>query len=129
MAFDWTPHKGGKWKPEKPGDRIEGRVVAIEERDGRDGSRVVVVLRDREGVNRDVWCTTDLLAKLSDLEPQPGDALQITLKELRATGQPQKLKVFEVRHKRASELGDGAAPKSTVSADELAEQRDLEEPF
>lgn len=129
MPFDWTPHKGGKWKPERVGDRIEGRVVGIEERDGRDGSRVVVILRDREGIDHDVWCTTDLLSKLSDIEPQAGDALQITLKELRATGQPQKLKVYEVRHKRASELGDGAAPKQTVTADELAEQRDIEEPF
>ena len=147
MPFDWTPHKGGTWSAESIGDRIEGRVVAIENRKTRDGDVPVVTLRDSAGIPHDVWCGTDLRSKLADLEPQVGDALQITLTELKNTGQPKKLKVFQVRHKRASELGDGAAPtqpqpsnrpnpmvsetgqRSTVTADDLAEQRDNEEPF
>lgn len=139
MSFDWTPHKGGRWKAEHVGDSIQGRVTNIEERDYQGKTKIVVSLRDPDGVNREVTLTTDLLDKFSELEVQRGDAVLITLKELRATGQPQKFKVFEVKHKRASELDGGSTratnpqdrepPAQKLDPDPSKWTQDMEEPF
>lgn len=138
MPFDWTPFEGDKWSAERVGDRIEGRLKALRIEEGRKGQLPVLTLTTREGRDVEVWPSSYLQRELAGIGPQVGDALQITLTELRNTGQPKPMKVYEVKHKTRDQLArptgeaptsPSAPPKDDLGPDPSKWEKVDEEPF
>lgn len=69
---------GGRyWKPEKNGDGIVGRVLAIEEKRGKFGKYPELSLELADGSSRIVSCQTVLASLVTSLAITPGEAIAI----------------------------------------------------
>jgi hypothetical protein len=67
-------------------------------KDGRSGPVPVITIRERESQkDREVWASTHLAQLLAENDVQPGLDVAIRLVELRHTGQPSPMKIFDLK--------------------------------
>lgn len=108
----WTEFESDRWSPTNVGDAITGFVTKREITEAH-GKRVpLLTLRvDDQGNEREVAASQTMLKQaLAELNVQVGDKLRITLVELKNTGQPQPMKVFQVDHRAAAAVTAQAPP-------------------
>ena len=110
QGFEWDRFKSDVWSASKVGDdTIEGTVIGVDVKDGRSGPVPVVTFQLADGSTKQVWAgAVDLRQKLADIAPQIGDYLRIEFVDERATGQPSKMKIFDVTMPRRPDV-DGDA--------------------
>jgi hypothetical protein len=102
-SFDWSPYEGDRWTPEQIGDEISGTILELATAVGMNDKAHPVIKLDTDGGERTVNVTpVQLQGELAKVKPQEGDRLHVELVELRATGRPQPMKVFAVKHEPAS---------------------------
>ena len=96
--FAWEEFKSITWTAETVGASITGRVVSLEVRDGKSGTKVpVLTIEDADGGRHEVWAgAADLRQRLAELEPQVGDAIHIIYTGDKHVGQPSPMKCFVV---------------------------------
>jgi hypothetical protein len=113
MGFDWKAFAGDRFKFEKPGDAIEGKVVLLTATDFGDGPVPVVTLATDTG-NKEVTASQRILQqKLAAQAPEVGDWVRITFDgEDHARARPGRspAKLFTVVVKRDSGGGEAVPP-------------------
>lgn len=126
--FDWTPFEGDRWSPNTVGDQIVGAITKITTEKGQRGDVPVVTVKDKaSGVEREIWPPIDLKRQFADAKVQAGDQVAIKLIDLKNTGQPQPMKVFALKVKKAeTDVGDETTPSAPSDPDSYG---DDEEPF
>ena len=93
---DLSQFKSDKFKFEKVGDTISGRLVAMDIKNGNSGDVLVITVTDAEtGAETEVWCPTMLASAVANADPDIGAYVTATLTGLRNTGKPSPLKEFD----------------------------------
>jgi hypothetical protein len=100
-SYDWDKWGSDRWSPEEVGDEVVGTVLSIREEQGKSGALPVLRLNTTSG-ERECWCgQIQLQQQLAKHAPDVGDSVAIRLVELRNTGMPSPMKVFDVTVERA----------------------------
>lgn len=122
----WSEFQSDRWSPDNIGDSITGYVTKREITEAH-GKRVpLLTLRvDDAGNEREVLASQTMLKQaLADLNVGVGDKLRITLIELKNTGQPQPMKVFQVAHRVSAAPTPEPAPAPVVDGQDLSSHSD-----
>jgi hypothetical protein len=119
---------GESFKFERPGDHLAGVITDMVKSAGAGMEPVIkYTLKLEDGSSRSFFGGgKNLKGQLYTLRPRAGDHLDITLIELRATGMPSPLKVFDVKCTPATLMAGNApvqplrpAPASVPDNDDL----------
>lgn len=129
MGFDWKAFAGDRYKFDRPGDSIEGKVAHLTATDFGDGPVPVITVATDAG-NKEITASQRILQqKLAVGAPQVGDWIKITfdgedLARARPGRNPAKL--FTVVVKRGSgedtEGGEVDGSSSPESPDEFGDE-------
>lgn len=108
----WREFEGGRWNPDKEGDTITGYVTELGYGTAGGTRCPLLTLRvnDRGDTKEVLASQTMLKQALAELRVAVGDKVRITLIELRHTGQPSPMKVFDVQHRAGEAHRAAVAP-------------------
>jgi citrate lyase alpha subunit len=120
--FDWAEFGGDRVSFDAIGDKVKGRVTAIEKREGMNGVAPVLTLQvDADGNTTELWASaTDLKQKLAQKNVQVGCLVEVEFIAEKHTGKPQPMKIFEV--KVGAPIQTAAAPVPTPPAADTGEE-------
>ncbi len=110
----WKPFESVKFTFENVGDTLVGVITGLSVGQGQRGEYPILKVETKDGEDREVAAPSDLARKLAAVKPDVGDQIAMKLVELRHTGQPQPMKVFEIKHKAAE---NGSKPEATDDPD------------
>jgi hypothetical protein len=97
-SIDWSEFEAKRFAFETVGDKGSGTVTGVRIENGQSGRTPVLEVKDTDDRARELWCGSfDLKQKFAELRPEVGDGIYVELVELRHTGMPSPMKVFDVR--------------------------------
>lgn len=103
MTIEWDQFKRTegdypeRWRPETPGDTIEGRITNMRIATMPDGKQYPSLAFNCDGTEREVLASQAmLLQRLAALQPKVGDTVRITFTEIEKLNGGKTLKHFTV---------------------------------
>jgi hypothetical protein len=93
----WPEFDSDRCRFEEIGDRAAGLVVDRRVEAGQSGRLPVLVLRDDDGYDRELWAgQVDLRQQLADKRVKVGDQITIELTGTKPTGRGNPMKLFKL---------------------------------